>query len=287
MSDPWTAHELIPEGPIAAETMDNGARAMSLAEVKALLASPDDRSPMREEGEHLIDGAGRIYPIVDGRPWLLPRKALDHVHDGTVRVPVELTRRDAFAQYLYLADIKASGWAANSEPDDPWFLRHMHRAAALLATAKGRVLDVGCDNPDLSRRLFPSEAAYVGLEPALRGARGFSVAGMAEFLPFDDAVFDGVSLMTSLDHVLDYHAATDEAWRVLAPGGSLYLATLIWTQRAELYRDDIHFHHFREFEIRGALAKFRTVSVARYGWKGDAHRHGVYIHAIKDGAAQA
>lgn len=163
----------------------------------------------------------------------------------------------------------------------------MWRASELLAAASGLVLDVGCDDPDLSRRLFPSAARYLGLEPSLAGARGFSIAGMAEFLPFADGVFDGVSLMTSLDHVLDYHAAIDEAWRVLRRGGSLFLATLIWSERAELYRDNIHFHHFREFEIRGALSRFEVRSVRRYGWKGDTHRHGVYIHAVKQGTARA
>lgn len=285
MSDPWSMSPIEPEGALATPTMDNGARALALADVAPLLVSPDDRSPLRRDGDRLIDASGRDYPITEGRPWLLPRRALDFVANGALRIPVEATRLDALAQYIYLGDVKASGWAANSAPDDPWFLRHMHRAGALLAGARGRVLDVGCDDPALSRRLFPADVAYVGLEPSLAGGRGFSIAGMAEFLPFADATFDGVAMMTSLDHVLDYHAAIDEAWRVLAPGGSLYLATLLWTERAELYRDNIHFHHFREFEIKGALARFRTISVARYVWKGDRHRHGAYVHAVRAGDA--
>ncbi len=282
MIDPWNSDPpWIGDDPLASADMDNGARAIDLAEAQQLLASPDDRSPLTRQGDGLVDSAGRRYPIVARRPWLLPHRALDFVDSNQVRVPLEATRRDALAQYLHLTGVKASGWSANSEPDDPWFLRHMRRAADLLAPAAGLVLDVGCDNPQLSRRLFPQGVRYLGLEPALATAQGFSIAGMAEFLPFADDVFDGVAMLTSLDHVLDHHAAIDEAWRVLSPGGSLFLATLIWEDRAELCRDNIHFHHFRDFEIRGALARFGIRAARRYGWKGDRHRHVLYVHAAK------
>ena len=86
-----------------------------------------------------------------------------------------------------------------------------------------------------------------------------------------------MALLTSLDHVLDHHAALDEAWRVLRPGGRLYLASLVWSERAELYRDHVHFHHFREFELFGALARFRLDTVQRYPWKDDTHRSALYL----------
>jgi ubiquinone/menaquinone biosynthesis C-methylase UbiE len=92
---------------------------------------------------------------------------------------------------------------------------------------------------------------------------------------------DNVCLLTSLDHVLDHHAALDEAHRVLRPGGRLYLASLVWHERAELYRDHVHFHHFREFELFGALARFVVDTVARYPWKGDTHRTALYLALTK------
>ena len=40
-------------------------------------------------------------------------------------------------------------------------------------------------------------------------------------LPFDDGSFDGVGSFLMLHHVIDWHAAVDEAARVIKPGGSL------------------------------------------------------------------
>jgi hypothetical protein len=46
-------------------------------------------------------------------------------------------------------------------------------------------------------------------------------------------------------------------------------------------KDNVHFHHFRQFEIEGALRRFRIGRIKRYGWKNDDHRFGVYLAAMK------
>jgi len=54
------------------------------------------------------------------------------------------------------------------------------------------------------------------------GRANFSrVAGLAENLPFTDAVFDVVFMVTVLGEVPDRSAAISEAARVLRPGGRL------------------------------------------------------------------
>jgi ubiquinone/menaquinone biosynthesis C-methylase UbiE len=84
-----------------------------------------------------------------------------------------------------------------------------------------------------------------------------------------------------LDHILDYHTAIDEAYRVLKPGGQVVIATYAWLERASLLTDSVHFHHFREFEVFGALERhFKIVDVIRYeDPKHATHRYGLYVMA--------
>jgi SAM-dependent methyltransferase len=86
---------------------------------------------------------------------------------------------------------------------------------------------------------------------------------------------------TSLDHIFDWRRAIDEARRVLVPGGCLYISTLIWTDRADLVTDAVHFHHFRDYEIFGVLGDWELVDERRYDYKGASHRHGLYLAARK------
>jgi SAM-dependent methyltransferase len=98
------------------------------------------------------------------------------------------------------------------------------------------VLDAGCGEGWLVRRLNAGGARAVGLDPltaALDRARrddasappGRYVEGGAEALPFRAASFDTVVFFNSLHHVplelLD--AALEEAARVLRPGGVVYV----------------------------------------------------------------
>lgn len=98
------------------------------------------------------------------------------------------------------------------------------------------VLDVGCGEGWLVRRLSSAGARAVGLDPlpvALERARrddasappGRYIEGGAEALRFRDACFDAVVFFNSLHHVpvesLD--VALGEAARVLRPGGVVYV----------------------------------------------------------------
>ena len=116
----------------------------------------------------------------------------------------------------------------SGEPDD---------ALDELVDVHGRdVLDVGCGEGELARRLAQAGARVVGLDPlalALERARDTGpaspaaryVEGSAEALPFASAGFDVVVFFNSLHHVpaefLD--AALAEAARVLRDGGVLYV----------------------------------------------------------------
>lgn len=256
------------------------ASVVEFGQISGKLVSPDTGLPLHFNGSDLSTRSGESFPIENKLPVLLPQAArqfsdlpIDTLSIGSIK--------NAFDQYLYLCAVKNAVGEPNTPLQDHWYRRHLFRSRTLVATARGLVLDIGCDNPDLSRRLFPSSCEYLGIEPSLGRSEHFRVVGMAEFLPFAEDTFDCVSFLTSLDHILDHHTAIAEAARVLKRGGRLYLATLIWTESAELYRDSIHFHHFRDYEIQGALRGFSVTRIKRYGWKGNLHRFGVYLEATK------
>lgn len=256
------------------------ARALTLEDCIPLIASPDTGAALSlSDGGRSLTAGSETFPIVGGLPLLFPASVQPFA--GPERLEVPAGGDDALQKYLYVSGLKFTREPTNSEHTDINYLKHVHRARSLLRNARGTVLDVGCDSPNISRSQFPETAAYVGLEPTYEDRSEFRIIGIAEFLPFRDESLDNVAILTSLDHVLDYHRSLDEAWRVLRPGGTLYLATLIWTHDAELHHDHIHFHHFRDFEILGALRRFSLQELHRYSWKGNTHRFGWYLSATK------
>jgi ubiquinone/menaquinone biosynthesis C-methylase UbiE len=114
-------------------------------------------------------------------------------------------------------------------------LREPLDVLATLVDLGGRaVVDVGCSDGTMTRRLAGLAASIVGVEPsaeavararARAGANERYLEGTAQALPVDDASADAVTFFNSLHHVpaeaLD--AALDEARRALRPGGVLYV----------------------------------------------------------------
>ncbi len=250
---------------------------LTLEESLPLLASPDTGAPLTRVGNTLASAAGdETFPLRDNVPLLFPSRLLPFAREGLVDVPFD-RYDDALLQYALINSIKQKHGNHNSEHSSIWYERHLDRSRRLLAEAQGIVLDVGCDVPATSASVFPPGIRYLGLDPLFSDTVNYRLIGFAERLPVRSGCIDAVALLTSLDHILDHHAALDEAWRVLRPGGRLYLASLVWSERAELYRDHVHFHHFREFELFGALSRFRLDTVQRYPWKDDSHRSALYL----------
>jgi SAM-dependent methyltransferase len=94
-----------------------------------------------------------------------------------------------------------------------------------------RVLDVGCGEGQVARRVARSGAEVVGIDPAWsqvrtareRGAGPRFARARAEALPFRTDGFDAVLVCAALEHVDDFEIALAEVARVLEPGGRFVL----------------------------------------------------------------
>jgi len=268
-------------GTDATRAKGRRGRFATMGELLPILCDPVTKAPLALQRQGL-GGGERVYLMPHGNPALFPTDMdvlVQRLHD-----PDFLRRFPTLSpveQYCVFGLLKASGDNNNLDHTDAWYERHIFRATKLLKDARGRVLDIGCDDAFLSRGMHHDAVQYIGLEPSTGPSDALRVAGLGEFLPFCNESFDGVSFQTSLDHMLDYQLALSEAWRVLKPGGRLYLATLLWTDRAQLFTDTVHFHHFRPKQLEVALEGFQVESLDCYGWKGDIHRFGVYLRALK------
>ncbi len=118
-----------------------------------------------------------------------------------------------------------------------------------------RVLDVGCGEGQVTRRIAGLGVEAIGLDPTeaqiraahRRGSRARFIRARSEQLPCPSASFDAVVLCLALEHVDPFEPAIAEVARVLQPGG-LFLLLLVhpflqapgsgWVQ--DLHSDD-HF----------------------------------------------
>jgi SAM-dependent methyltransferase len=130
-----------------------------------------------------------------------------------------------------------------------------------------RVLEIGCGESSFARAVIESSGGrWVGLDPRA-GKAGKdsvrSVGGLVQRLPFQGASFDAVCGTQTLEHwedplaphgKLGYASTLAEIWRVLRPGGWIYLDA------------PIHLHGASEF-VRGDLAAIRAI-FAHQPWQG-------------------
>ena len=244
---------------------------------RRLLISPDTHKELIaiDEKGTLTDGVNE-YTTISGCPILYPKEITEAWQDG--ELPLAYCS-SALKQYVLLSQIKQSG-EINAPLDSVPARKHQYRFKDFCKELSGLVLDVGSDRPSHSTQLLPPKCEYLGLDP-YAGQGEFRIICLGEILPIRDGSVDAVLFNTSLDHILDYNTAIEEAHRILKPDGSVVIASYVWVERATLLTDNVHFHHFREFEILGALESyFEIEDIRRYeDPKHDTHRYGLYIRA--------
>jgi SAM-dependent methyltransferase len=143
-----------------------------------------------------------------------------------------------------------------------------------------RVLDVGC-GPRGSLEWAARAARRVGLDPLADRYRELGidrhemeyVAAPAERMPFEDAAFDVVASLNSLDHVDDVEAAVAEITRVAAPGAT-------WLLTVEVGHEPTATEpHSLGWDVAGRFAGWQLEWSARNGLRAD---HDIYASIDED-----
>jgi SAM-dependent methyltransferase len=114
---------------------------------------------------------------------------------------------------------------------DPEYTEQILPLVAHHLAGAGRVLDIGCGEGQIARRVADAGAAVVGLDPAWsqvteareRGGGPTYLRARAEALPCRDGSFDAVVVCAALEHVDAYETAIREVARVLVPDGRFVL----------------------------------------------------------------
>lgn len=161
---------------------------------------------------------------------------------------------------------------------DVWWRRCLVRAVR--RTRPTHVLDLATGSGDVAfalARALPPDAAIVGMDfcrPMLdeaevkkvRSGRSKNVTfreGDGLALPVDDASFDAVTISFGLRNMADRHRALSEMWRVLRPGG--YVFVLEFSQPRAVFRG-LYFAYLRHVLPR--LAALITGDKGAYDYLG-------------------
>jgi len=126
-----------------------------------------------------------------------------------------------------------AGWWQREFTDgaDPEYEEQILPLVDLHLAGARRVLDVGCGEGQVSRRIAALGADVVGLDPtvaqhALAIERGRGVRylrGGADALPFRERAFDAVVMCLVIEHIEQFDVVIAEIARVLTPGGRFLL----------------------------------------------------------------
>ena len=152
-----------------------------------------------------------------------------------------------------------------------WFVARRHLITSLLDThyardGRLRVLDIGCGTGAMLDDLKPfGDAVGADFSPealqfcVTRGIASPLTRADVRRLPFADASFDVVTAMDIIEHIDDDKAASREIFRVLKPGGRLFVTVpafaALWSEHDEAL------HHYRRYTVPHLKDLFQRVGL--------------------------
>jgi SAM-dependent methyltransferase len=132
------------------------------------------------------------------------------------------------------------------------------RRAALYATQPGRLLDIAPQIHEGARPFFPRSIIVetFDIDPAAHCTYTGDICQHNDFLA--DRSYDYIVCTEVLEHTLQPFRAADEIWRLLKPGGKLFVSTpfnfRIHGPLPDCWR-------FTEHGLRALLAKFHIIEL--------------------------
>ena len=152
-----------------------------------------------------------------------------------------------------------------------WFVARRHLITSLLGTHYARdgqlkILDIGCGTGAMLDELKSfGEVVGADFSPealqfcVTRGVRSPLARADVRRLPFADASFDVVTAMDIIEHIDDDKAASGEIYRVLKPGGRLFVTVpaflSLWSEHDEAL------HHYRRYTVPRLKDLFQRVGL--------------------------
>jgi ubiquinone/menaquinone biosynthesis C-methylase UbiE len=151
-----------------------------------------------------------------------------------------MSRAEFARSYAVLTGGMARSREADTTPD---------QLEAILGAAVGSVLDVGCGNGMIARRLRERGHSVVGVDITAESVRSAIDSGAIGLraalpeLPFRDGSFDTVVCSHTLEHIPDIWSAAAELRRV-----ARRVVAVVPRQRYARYTFDYHLHFFQDAE---------------------------------------
>ena len=152
-----------------------------------------------------------------------------------------------------------------------WFVARRQLITSLLDTHYSRdgrlkILDIGCGTGAMLDDLKPfGQVVGADFSPealqfcVTRGVASPLARADIRRLPFADASFDVVTAMDIIEHIDDDKAASREIFRVLKPGGRLFVTVpafqALWSEHDEAL------HHYRRYTVPHLKDLFQRVSL--------------------------
>jgi SAM-dependent methyltransferase len=131
--------------------------------------------------------------------------------------------------------------------------------------ARGRLLDIGCGNKPY-QSLFPHVAEFFGCDVVQSSLKRVDLLCYADAIPQPDASFDVILCTQTIEHVANFSGLLREAYRLLKPGGTLFISGPMYWYHHEVPHD---FHRFTSYGFRHGLeqAKFTVDHIEPNGGK--------------------
>lgn len=142
------------------------------------------------------------------------------------------------------------------------FARILHDRSVLRYLPKlvGRTLELGAGVHDYSG--FATGTSSYQRSDYRENKRDGRIAVDATDIQFEDASFDSIVCMSALEHIKDYPQALSEMYRVLKPGGQLFLC-VPWLFPYHGAPDD--FHRFTSSALKSHLRGFEIEEMEAVG----------------------